>query len=94
MAAKDNVRKILNPVGIKEPVEIIPLARRLDTLEGKEIWFSICGEPDITIPMEKRLKSDYPGVNWKVKKTYQTTPIPLTEEERKTCDALVQAVAW
>ena len=94
MAKKDAVYKYLNPVGIKEAVDIIPLAPRLDTLEGKEIWFSICGEPDVTIPLEKQLKNNYPNVNWKVKKTYQTTPIPLSDEEMKTCNALIQAVAW
>ena len=93
MAAKE-VYKCLNPVGIQIPVDIFPLAPRLDSLDGKTIWFSICGEPDITIPLEKRLKSDYPNVNWKTKKTYGTGPIPLSEEEMKTCDALIQGVAW
>ncbi len=94
MAKKDNVYKCLNPVGIYEPVETFPLAPRLDTLNGKTIHFSICGEPDITIPLEKRLKSDYPDVNWTVKKTYDTTPIQLSEEEMKTTDGVVLGVAW
>ncbi len=88
------VYKCLNPVGSEVPVDTFPLAPRLDSLEGKTIYFSICGEPDITIPLEKRLKSDYPSVNWKTKKTYRTHPIPLTDEEMKTCDGLIQAVAW
>ena len=33
--------------------------------DGKEIWFSITGEPDITIALERRLKMDYPNVNWR-----------------------------
>ncbi len=94
MAAKDKIYKCLNPVGIQAPIDKFALAPRLDTLSGKEIWFSICGEPDITIALEKRLKSDYPDVNWKTKKTYQTAPIPLSGEEMKTCDAVIQAVAW
>ncbi|MBI2851192.1 MAG: hypothetical protein HYX80_09200 [Chloroflexi bacterium] len=94
MASKDRVYKCLNPVGIQESVDMSPLAPRLNTIDGKEIWFSICGEPDITIALEKRLKGDYPNVNWKTKKTYQTAPIPLTPEEMKTADALIQAVAW
>ena len=84
----------LNPTGIQVPTRLFPLARRLDTLEGKEIWFSICGEPDITIALERKFKSDYPGVNWRVKKTYGVAPIPLSEEEQKTCDGLVLGVAW
>ena len=94
MVEKDKVYKFLNPVGITVPVDTVPLAPRLDTLEGKEIYISICGEPDITIPLEKRLKSDYPDVNWKVKKSYMTDPVPLSEEEMKTCDAMIQGVAW
>jgi len=92
--AEDKVYKFLNPVGITIPVDTVGLAPRLDTLEGKEIVISICGEPDITIPLERRLKSDYPDVNWKVKKSYMTNPVPLSEEEMKTCNALIQGVAW
>ncbi|MAE11158.1 MAG: hypothetical protein QGI51_06625 [Dehalococcoidales bacterium] len=92
--AEDRVYKCLNPVGMTNPVDTFPLAPRLNTLDGKEIYISICGEPDITIPLEKKLKMDYPNVNWKIKKTYTTDPLRLSEEEMKTCDALVQGVAW
>lgn len=94
MAEKDRTYKCLNPVGIEMPVQTYPLAPRLDTLDGKEIYFSITGEPDITIPLEKRLKSDYPNVKWKIKKTYGIVPVPLTEEEMKTADGLIQAICW
>ena len=94
MAEKDKVYKCLNPVGIQVPVDTFPLAPRLNTLDDKTIYFSISGEPDITIALEKRLKSDYPHVNWKTKKTYMTNPVPLSDEEMKTCDALIQGVAW
>ena len=94
MAGKDRTYKCLNPVGIQDPVDTFSLAPRLDTIDGKEFWLSICGEPDITIALEKRLKSDYPNVNWKIKKTYMTNAIPLTEEEMKTADGLIQGVAW
>ncbi len=92
--AEDKVYKCLNPVGNQMPVKTFPLAPRLDTLDGKEIFFSITGEPDITIPLEKRLKSDYPNVKWKIKKTYGPVQVPISEEEMKTCDALIQAVCW
>ena len=93
--AEKEVYKCINPVGIQIPVNTFPLAPRLNTLDGKEIYFSITGEPDITIPLEKRLKSDYPNVNWKIKKIYAGgTAFELSEEERKTCDGLIQGVAW
>ncbi len=91
---QDRVYKFLNPVGMQLPVKTFPLAPRLDTLDGKEIWLSITGEPDITIPLEKRIKSDYPNVNWRVKKTYTFIPEHLSEEEMKTADALIQGVTW
>ncbi len=94
MAEKDKVYKCLNPVGNQEPVEVHPLAPRLDKIDGKEIYFSICGEPDITIAMEKELKTRYPDVDWKIKKTYGINPIRLSEEEMKTCDGLIQGVSW
>jgi hypothetical protein len=94
MAKKEKTYKCLNPVGIRVPVDIFPLAPRLDTLNGKEIYLSICGEPDITIALEKKVKSDFPEVNWKVKKTYGVAPIPLSEEETKTCDGVIMGVAW
>ena len=94
MAEKDKVYKCLNPVGTKEPVNAFPLAPRLDTLDGKTINFSICGEPDITIALEKQLKSDYPNINWTVNKTYGTNPLRLSEEEMKTTDGVIQGVSW
>ena len=92
--AKDRVYKFLNPVGIRESKDTFPLAPRLKTLNGKTVHFSICGEPDITIHLEKRLKGDYPDVNWTVKKTYDTNPIQLSDEEMKTTDAVIEGVAW
>ncbi len=94
MAEKDRVYKCLNPVGIQASVDTFPLAPRLDTLEGKNIYFSITGEPDITIALEKKLKMDYPNVNWQTKKTYGIDPLRITEEEMKTADGLIQAVCW
>jgi hypothetical protein len=93
-AENSKVYKCLNPTGIQEPVELTPLAPRLEKLEGKTIHLSICGEPDITIPLEKRLKSDFPDINWTVKKTYNINPIRLSEEERKTTDGVILGVCW
>ena len=86
--------KCLNPVGLASPVKTFPLAPRLNGIDGKSICLSICGEPDITIPLEKKLKTDYPNVNWTVKKTYGLNPVRLSDEEKKTTDALIQGVAW
>ena len=94
MVEKDRTYKCLNPVGIQLPVKTFPLAPRLDTIDGKEIYFSITGEPDITIPLEKKLKSAYPSVNWKIKKSYMIEPVRMSDEEMKTADGLIQAICW
>ena len=92
--AEEKIYKCLNPAGIQLPVNTFPLAPRLNSLDGKSITFSICGEPDITIALERKLKMGYPDVNWKIKKTYGIDPVRLSDEEMKTCDGLVLGVAW
>ncbi len=92
--AEDKVYKCLNPAGIQVPVDTFPLAPRLNSLDGKTINISITGEPDITIPLEKKLKSDYPNVNWTQKKSYTPAPVELSEEEMKTADGLIMGVCW
>ena len=93
-AAKEKTYKCLNPVGTNDPVDQIPMAPRLNSLEGKTIHLSICGEADIWVPLEKRCKTDFPEVNWTMKKGYTPTPVRLTEEEMKTTDAVILGVCW
>jgi hypothetical protein len=94
MATSEREYKCLSPVGIELPVRTFPLAPRLDKIDGKTIHISICGEPDITIALERRLKMDYPGVNWTMKKSYTPMPVQLSPEEMKTTDAVVLGVCW
>lgn len=94
MIEKDKVYKFLNPKGNELPVQTYPLAPRLDTIDGKTIHISITGEPDITIPLEKKLRERYPSVNWTMKKSYMPNPLPLTDEEMKTTDAVILGVCW
>ena len=94
MEGNERTYDCLNPIGIQEPVDQFPLAPRLKDLTGKTIHLSICGEADIWVPLEKKLKTDYPDVNWTMKKGYTPTPIPLSEEERKTTDAVILGVCW
>ena len=92
--------KFLNPVGIQDPVEQYPLSPRLDSIDGKEIYFSIGagGEQDIIIPLTKRLPIDYPQVNWKFTYAAEHRTVAgssaLSEEEMKTADALIRGVVW
>ncbi len=92
--AEDKVYKCLSPVGNEVPVNLFPLAPRLNSLDGKTVNINICGEPDITIALERKLKSDYPNVNWTTKKTYGIDPVRLSEEELKTIDGMIMGVCW
>jgi hypothetical protein len=100
MAEQDRVYKYLNPVGIQEPVEMHPLAPRLDTLEGKNITMSVGagGEQGILIPLVKMLPERFPQVNWNISyaAAHMTKEgsVALTEEEMKTTDALIRGVVW
>ncbi|MFC1953156.1 hypothetical protein ACFLWR_03395 [Chloroflexota bacterium] len=92
--AEEKTYKFLNPLGNQDKVETFPLAHRLDSLAGKTIHMSICGEADIWVPLEKKLKIEYPDVNWTVKKRFHIVPLKLSEEERKTTDAVILGVCW
>ncbi|MFC1953856.1 hypothetical protein ACFLWR_07010 [Chloroflexota bacterium] len=94
MVGIEKTYKCINPVGIEEPVKQFPLAPRLESLSGKTIHLSICGEADIWVPLEKKFKSDFPDVNWTIKKRYNITPMQLSEEERKTTDAVILGITW
>jgi hypothetical protein len=101
-AAKGKTYKFLNPVGTHEPVDLYPLAPRLDAkkLDGKTIYISVGagGEQGLLIPLPKRLQALYPNINWKV--TYAGAhrtiagSVALSDEEMKTADALIRGVAW
>ena len=84
----------LNPKGIEDEVEFVPLAPRLTNLDGKTIHFCRTGEPDVTIFLERQLKEAYPQVNWTSKYSATPTPARLTQEERKSTDAVILAVSW
>ena len=90
-----NTYKCLNPVGIQDQVDLYPLAPPLDTIKGKTIYLCINagGDQDITIPLLKRLESDYPKVNWQIRRKFGFSA-ELTDEEKKDADALIAGVIW
>ena len=87
--------RCLNPAGIQDPIEVKPLAPRLDTIDGKTIYVCINagGDQDITIPLLKKLPADFPNVNWKIKRQFGFNA-DLTEEEKKEAEGLIGGVIW
>jgi hypothetical protein len=92
--------KFLNPVGIQDPVDLAPLAPRLDKLDGKRIVISVGagGEQGILIPLVKMLPERYPQVDWKINyaaaHATKAGSIALAEEDWGTTDALIRGVVW
>jgi len=91
---KDKVYKCLNPVGIQDPVDLYPLAPRLDKIDGKTILLSFGGggEQEILIPLRQRLLSEYPNVNWRMQPS--SAGGGLSDEEFRTVDAVIRGVVW
>ena len=58
---------VLNPRGIQPPIRLIPMAPRLDTLDGKTIYVVDTKYP-LTAPFVQEvynvLKERYPKTNW------------------------------
>ena len=58
---------VLNPRGIQPPIRLIPMAPRLDTLDGKTIYVVDTKYP-LTRPFVQEvynvLKEKYPNTNW------------------------------
>ena len=92
MAAKERTYKCLNPIGIQDPVDLRPLAPRLDRLAGKNIMFNtvVQVERELIMPLHKMLRNDYPEVNWNMR---ESGP-PISDEELRSTDALIQGVAF
>ncbi len=92
MVTKDRIYKCLNPIGIQYPVDLYPLAPRLDRLDGKTIMFNMMVnvEHEFLTPLVELMKDKYPEVNW----IFRESGPPLTDEEFNRSDALIQGVAF
>jgi hypothetical protein len=74
--AEEGLIRVLNPRGTPPPVTLVPMAPRLDTLEGKTIYIV-----DVNFPLteafyeaaQELLTERYPGTNWVLKKKAGTT---------------------
>jgi hypothetical protein len=88
----EKLYKCLNPIGIQDPVDLHPLAPRLDRLGGKTIMFNMMVnvEQEFLTPLEKMLRRDYPEVNW----IFRESGPPISSEELSNADALIQGVAF
>ena len=92
MVTQDRTYKCLNFIGIQDPVDLYPLAPRLDRFDGKTIMFNMMVnvEQDFLTALEKMLRSDNPEVEW----IFRESGPPIPDEQFKAADALIQGVAF
>ena len=92
MVTRERTYKCLNPIGIQDPVDLHPLAPRLDRLDGRSIMFNMMAqvERELLVPLQEMLRNDYPTVNWNMR---ESGP-PISDEELGSTDALIQGVAF
>ena len=87
--------KVLNPVGNYIPVQTAPLAPRLSSLAGKNIWYYESEANPVIMPvLLARLKKDYPTATWKYYETQGWGTDAVTAEELKGVDAVIRGIGW
>ena len=96
--AADPVITVLNPLGTPPPLNLMPMAPRLNTLDGKTIYIVDDGYPgsdNLLLELEKGFKETYPKTNFHyVKKaTFMAQKDPaLWAEMQEKADAMVIAL--
>jgi hypothetical protein len=64
-AAEEAKVTVLNPRGTPPPIRLVPMAPRLDTLEGKTIYVINIGFGDTFLPeVQKVMAEKYPKTTW------------------------------
>jgi len=97
---EDKVYKVLNPQGNYIAVETHPLAPRLDTLNGKTIFYYQSEANPVIMPvLLERLKKDYPTATWKYHETQgygSDTPTDDTNaiSGLKGVNATIRGIGW
>ena len=85
----------MNPRGVALPVDIKPLAARLDTLDGKVIYVNQ-GEADPVImpPLWARVQKDYPKTTWKLIASSSFGPSSVEAEVTANAKAVIRGIGW
>ena len=85
----------LSPRGIQLPVQISPLAERLTTFDGKNMWVTQAEADAVIMPaLYDRLVKEYPKAIWHKTESAARGPKQLTADEQKTAAAVIQGIAW
>lgn len=93
---KDKSYNVVSPRGVALPVNIKPLAKRLDTLDGKTIYVDQAEADPVIMPaLWARVQKDYPNTNWKLILPTSLFGPSMPEAEVKTnAQAVIRGVGW
>jgi hypothetical protein len=65
LAAEESKITVVNPRGTPPPIRLVPMAPRLDTLDGKTIYVINIGFGDTFLPeVQKVMAEKYPKTTW------------------------------
>ncbi len=91
----DKKYNVLSPRGVQLPVNISPLADRLTTFDGKDMWVTQAEADAVIMPaLYDRLVKEYPKAIWHKTESAARGPKQLTADEQKTAAAVIQGIAW
>ena len=92
---REPIYRIINPVGIDQPVDLSPLAKRIDGLAGKRI--AVCmaeGSPMVMPTLMTRIKKEFPTSTFVMTESRTTGPTRLTTDEEKGVQAMIIGNSW
>jgi len=98
LPAQEPKISVLNPLGQPPPIDRIPMAPRIDNLDGKTIYIVDVGFTDthqLFTEMQKLLSEKYPKTNWVVRiKTgsYGDNDPKLWEEIKENGHGMIMGV--
>ena len=97
-AADTNKITVLNPRGIQPSIRLIPMAPRLETLDGKTIYIIDTNYPlsePFVMEIQKVMAAHYPKTNWIYKKklgSYFTDDPKLWQEIKEKGHGMIMAI--
>ncbi len=95
-AAEEDMISILNPRGTPPPIRLVPMAPRLDTLDGKTIYVVNIGFGDTFLPEVRNVLAEkYPKADWVFKRkagSYFDDDPKLWAEIKEKGNAMIMGV--
>jgi hypothetical protein len=96
MAAEEAKVSVLNPRGIAPAIRLVPMAPRLDSIDGKTIYIINIGFGDTFLPETQKVMAErYPRTNWVFKRkrgSYFDDDPELWKEIKEKGNAMIMGV--